>query len=114
MPLTVYKIRRNSDGLFSTGGPDPTFTTKGKAWSGKGSLHLHLSQFRNVRVYEGCEIVGFEYVETGTRDIQTAFDEIKADQDQREAAYQERLRKDREERDRAQLRHLRTKYSDEE
>jgi len=114
MPPTVYKIRRKSDGLFSTGGTDPAFTTKGKAWSGKGPLHLHLSQFRNVQVYAGCEIVGFEYVEAGTRNVQEAFDDLKAAHEKKEAAYRERLQKEREERDRAQLRSLRAKYPDEE
>ena len=114
MPPTVYKIRRKSDGLFSTGGTSPTFTKKGKAWSGKGPLHLHLSQFNNGRVYEGCEIVGFEYVEAGTRDVQEAFNDLKKAHEKKEAAYLERVQKDREERDRAQLRSLRAKYPDEE
>ncbi len=45
----IYMIRRNSDGLFSTGGTSPTFTTKGKAWSTLGALKNHLNQA--VRTY---------------------------------------------------------------
>lgn len=39
----VYKIRRKSDGLFSTGGQYPSFTTKGKFWANKSGLHNHLN-----------------------------------------------------------------------
>jgi hypothetical protein len=36
---TVYKIRRKSDGKFSTGGYYPRFTVKGKVWNNTSGLH---------------------------------------------------------------------------
>lgn len=61
-PLMVYKIRRVSDGLFSTGGLYPKFTRSGKAWPSIGALKCHLAQFTcdtsgAPRCYEGCEVV---------------------------------------------------------
>ena len=41
----LYKIRDVNTGLFSTGGMDPNWTTKGKTWTGLGSLKSHLRQF---------------------------------------------------------------------
>ncbi len=40
---TVYKIRHKPTGLFSTGGTDPQFTSKGKVWSTIGHLKNHLN-----------------------------------------------------------------------
>lgn len=68
--MIVYKIRRKSDGLFSTGGTTPRFTSKGKTWSGMGQIKNHLNQFvthdyTNKKLlaryypYEGCELVEF-------------------------------------------------------
>jgi len=42
-PEGVYKIRRESDGLFSTGGTCPRFTKKGKVWTSMGALKGHLT-----------------------------------------------------------------------
>ena len=76
-----YKIRRKSDGKFSTGGTTPTFTKLGKIWKQRSHLTSHLSQLHNNglanwiapgngpfsvigdmvfnHVYETCEIVLF-------------------------------------------------------
>lgn len=39
----VYKIRKKSDGLFSTGGSRPRFTKKGKVWASIGHIRNHLN-----------------------------------------------------------------------
>lgn len=57
---TAYMIRRNSDGLFSTGGMDPRFSKNGKAWSNFGHLRNHLHQFHG---YRGEFLKGFPYVD---------------------------------------------------
>lgn len=66
---TVYKIRRTSDGLFSTGGLAPRWTRSGKAWPSIGALKCHLAQFREggwrggvSKVYAGCEVVTYRVV----------------------------------------------------
>lgn len=71
----IYKIRRKSDGLFSTGGWNPTFSKTGKTWNRKGDLSNHFAlmcdqYYTKLRktdmndVYEGCEIVAIEVVAT--------------------------------------------------
>jgi len=69
----VYKIRR-SDGLFSTGGVDPTFNTVGKTWSSWRNLQIHITLVngglsgyekgdkRLIRHYKNCVIVTYEYM----------------------------------------------------
>jgi hypothetical protein len=84
--MTVYKIRRKSDGLFSTGGIAPAFSPKGKTWTNRGALTNHLvlirGQIERARryielypqsysrinsslstLYNDCEVVEFELVE---------------------------------------------------
>lgn len=72
----VWKIRRKSDGLFSTGGTWPSFTKKGKEWKTLSALSSHIVQ--SHRHYDGyhdgdLEIVHYEYelkrFETGTQDV---------------------------------------------
>lgn len=78
----IYKIRRKSDGLFSTGGNCPKFTKVGKTWKAIGHVKNHLGALRNgnglpyyaddlVRptavagvvifnnIYEDCELVSY-------------------------------------------------------
>ncbi len=68
-----YRIRRKSDGLFSSGGSvirdNLKFTRRGKAWSNKSGLSNHLVLIETEKghhsdrrrlaqtVYDGCEIV---------------------------------------------------------
>jgi hypothetical protein len=71
----AYKIRRKSDGLFSSGGTDPDFNRQGKTWSCIGHLKNHLKQFYSyhwqtkggdwrLEMYKDCEIVEYEIIET--------------------------------------------------
>lgn len=73
--IVGYKIRRKSDGKYSTGGSSPEFTSVGKTWSNRGGLHSHFACIQEYRqyamrrhrndsipdfvtqTYEGCEIV---------------------------------------------------------
>ncbi len=55
----VFKIKRMSDGLFSTGGGFPTFTKRGKVWRMRGHVTSHLNQVRK-NVYDGCHIIEYE------------------------------------------------------
>lgn len=48
-PVKIYRIRRKSDGLFSTGGMSPRFTKKGKIWQGLGPLKNHLNLLLDQR-----------------------------------------------------------------
>jgi hypothetical protein len=60
-----YKIRRKADGLFSTGGYKPDWSSKGKVWKKVGHLKCHLAQFSlnsgscygRSNPYEDCELV---------------------------------------------------------
>jgi hypothetical protein len=79
MPF-IFKIRRKSDVLFSSGGCWPTFGPVGKVWQTAASLKLHLSLFKEKRInldgeikdypngiffhpYKDCEIIPYEFVE---------------------------------------------------
>lgn len=91
---TVFKIRRKSDGLFSSGGVDPHFNKIGKAWATESTMRSHLTlvgdgplqgyaygitdeKLRDNRKknlldrYRDCEIVKFEVVESFTTDVET-------------------------------------------
>ena len=78
--LKLFKIRRKSDGKFSTGGSKPRFTTIGKMWR-KQHLHSHLSMLKSVNrrrsddvigdFYGDCEIVTFKVIEEGSEDIRS-------------------------------------------
>lgn len=64
--MIVYKIRRKSDGLFSSGGMEPTFSEKGKTWAQRGHLSNHFAQFNKSEinhVYGDCEVVVLEVIE---------------------------------------------------
>lgn len=86
----VYKIRRKSDGKFSSGGTTPRWTRTGKTWSCIGHLHGHLTlvgdqgryvsndekaaeRAKNLQAtYGDCEIVKYSVstTEAGTEPIQ--------------------------------------------
>lgn len=75
--LKLFKIRRKSDGLFSTGGSKPRFTSVGKLWR-KQHINSHLSMLKSTNrskpniikdVYAGCEVVSFNLTEEGSEDM---------------------------------------------
>lgn len=53
MKFEVFKIYNSETGKFSRGGVGPSWSTKGKSWSGLGPLKLHLRQF--------CSNSGYSY-----------------------------------------------------
>lgn len=69
---TIFKIRRKSDGLFSTGGTSPSFNAKGKVWKARNHVTSHMKQigyqYYNPKTkddyYRDCEVVEYEVVET--------------------------------------------------
>jgi len=63
-PELVYKIRRKSDGLYSTGGQYPSFNHTGKIWRRRNHVTGHLNWVRSMpHVYQDCDLVTFEVVE---------------------------------------------------
>lgn len=50
----VYRIRRRSDGLYSTGGLYPRFDTKGKTWNNLSALSGHLTNTFGEGGYLNC------------------------------------------------------------
>lgn len=89
--VKAFRIRRKSDGLYSTGGQRPTFSKKGKIWQGLGPLKNHLNlllqehmtalrlkrdeksyrheQFKSydtVFVYQECELIEYVLQESET------------------------------------------------
>lgn len=66
MTKTIYKIRRNADGLFSSGSVYPRFSEKGKTWSSRGAVTSHLALFDDrgkAKHYTGCVVVAYRVVE---------------------------------------------------
>lgn len=122
----VYKIRRKSDGLFSKGGSTPSFSKIGKIWKQKGHLTSHVNQlwnnglgYRNhthpyqKHVYEDCEIVSYEIVETEMPGTQTIMEYIKErEEEKRQEAVraQERREKAAKEARRAEYEKLREEF----
>lgn len=72
-PEIVYKIRRKTDGLFSSGGSSPSFSKKGKVWRSQSAISLHFSMLVKysdsyykrdyLGVYEDCEVIAYEMKE---------------------------------------------------
>ena len=62
--LTFYKIRRKSDGYFSSGGQTPHWAKDGgKVWGSLRNLELHLLQFKFKSPYDNCEVVEYQTTE---------------------------------------------------
>lgn len=61
-PVVFYRVRRLTDGLYSTGGSFPTFKKTGKSWllsQLKSHLRMIQKNRRSFEVYKGCELVSF-------------------------------------------------------
>lgn len=86
---TVYKIRRKSDGLFSSGGNWPSFSKKGKEWKQQGHLTNSLNQARRD-LYQDCELVTITYIaqETSVRPLDDYYSEMQERKLEREAQEQ--------------------------
>ena len=110
----VFKIRRKTDGQFSTGGSFPKFTKGGKIWKQKSHLTNHLNQLWNgvgtyrtslrgqVHVYADCEIIEYELVEQpmgpGISITQYLYERKMKKEDQERKDAERRAERDKEER----------------
>lgn len=83
----VYKIRRASDGMFSTGGRAPRWAKRGKAWACHGAVKRHFRELadelgRNIRLanpYENCDVVRYRIEPDGeTIDAELVLEEQRA------------------------------------
>jgi len=65
MTTYIYKIKRLSDGLYSSGGQYPFFNKNGKAWTNIGFLKNYLNLFKNYgrMVYKDCVLIKIEISE---------------------------------------------------
>ena len=63
--IKIYKIRRRSDGLYSTGGAHPSFSKKGKTWDTLGHVSSHVGNNlgnygdikKSIPAYVDCELI---------------------------------------------------------
>lgn len=63
--MQVFKIRRRTDGLFSTGGSHPHFTHLGKVWKRRGDVTNHIHQVRGYQnVYNEADVIEYTVIET--------------------------------------------------
>lgn len=88
----IFKIR-NPEGLFSTGGTYPRFTTEGKTWNKKGHLSNHFANFNEREMfkhYAGCEVVTYrvEVIEVDAEPAEVRMRESVERQRARQAEYQ--------------------------
>lgn len=61
MTTTIFRIRQDKTGLFSSGGIRPSFSKKGKIWKARGHLSNHFAQFNDRNdVYKDCTVVEYE------------------------------------------------------
>ena len=103
MSETLFKIRRRTDGLFSKGGVEPTFSKTGKVWKRRGDVSGHLSQLnrRTIReFYENCEVVEFSIIEDHATEVIDVYDGVAERRDTAKAIQKAAT-------DRRYLRHLR-------
>ena len=112
---TVYKIRRISDGLFSTGSVRPRFSRAGKIWNSIGTLKRHLSNFNMnffEHYYNNCEIV--EYIENAPISINAVMAEAEVrrlELNRQRQERTERLRRERLEFEQERLRRAQEKIA---
>lgn len=69
----------NTQGLFSTGGGFPGFTTSGKWWLSKVAVKAHLAIIKksnNRAVYDNCLLVTYEMEAKDSCSIDILFTEI--------------------------------------
>lgn len=113
----VYKIRRKSDGLFSSGGSSPNFTKTGKVWRDRRALNLHLNMLlqyphsdRGITQYKDCEVITLVTEVTDYEDIGKYIGVVKERRDEREQERQERMDRWREDQRRKKYEELRAHY----
>ena len=110
----IYKIRRKSDGLFSSGGTGPRFSATGKVWTTLGALknHLNLLEKNGARHYQDCEIIPIKVVYRATTalPISDFIEERQRLNQEKQRRIKEESRLEKEARDRAELARLKQLY----
>jgi hypothetical protein len=95
--VEYFKIKHSSSGLFSTGGMDPRFSSRGKTWRKLSDVILHFNAVpeRLRSIYDDCVIVTFEYVlkNTTERSVHDLIGELRDKERARLEARQERYRR---------------------
>jgi hypothetical protein len=90
--VKTWKIRRQCDGLFSSGGAWPRFSNRGKVWKRLAYAQSHLKQLsggfpkHETRDWEIVEYEQSEPVEVSVSDCQTVLDEIQRKEKEKEEA----------------------------
>lgn len=118
--MKIFKIKRLSDGLYSTGGMRPDFTKLGKIWKTEGHLKSHLNQFqpkvaeRHKHVYDDCVVVTLEVVESELDSIGVFayLDEIDEKRKQKEQEWEEKRKQWKLDQERAKYEELKKKFGD--
>lgn len=118
--MKVFKIRKKGTNLFSSGGADPRWTTKGKTWGSRAHVTCHLGQVhqprsggwsrRDLADYADAEIVEYNVVEASVTDVTTAFQQIRDKKATQKAKEEAAARKRQEDAEREQLRKLKAKF----
>lgn len=114
--MKVFKIRKKgTTDIFSSGGADPRWTTKGKTWSSLGHVKSHMGQcrlgrYRDSADYADAEIVEYAVTEVAVTDATTMFQQIHNDRTKKRLKEEAALRKRQEDAEREQLRKLQAKF----
>lgn len=115
-----YKIRRKSDGLFSTGGSSPNFSKKGKTWSSRANLDRHLGmllqypdRFWGLPVYEDCEVITFITEVTDYEPVDKFINVVAERKQMKKEEYDRRIEQRRQERRRKEYQKLKQEFDNE-
>ncbi len=108
-----FKIR-NAEGLYSTGGQRPRWSTHGKLWRTEGHVKMHLhglaaKTYAGKPIYEGCLIVQLYSVEGSGRPLADFVAEIEGKKLQRADMMRHRRAEEERRRDEAEYDRLKEK-----
>ena len=112
-----YKIRRKSDGLFSTGGSSPRFSKQGKSWSSRGNLDRHLGMLLQypdrhwgLPQYEDCEVITFITEVTDYEPVEKFVAVVAERKQMKKEEYEQRIEERRQETRRQQYEKLKQEF----
>ncbi len=114
--IPAWKVRRRSDGLFSTGGRWVRFNEKGKIWYNRGGLTSHVNcvvfdSFSNEQYFD-CEVVEYEVLHNavGKMTVAEYVEDRIAAKEERENEKESRLEAARKEKRRKQWLELKDEF----
>lgn len=112
----MYKIRM-ADGTFSKGGSWPSFSKTGKVWKRKGDISSHMTQLsgqgRKLYRDRGAEVIELITTVSSATPIDSYLDDVITRAEQRAVDDAARIKKYREEAERAQYLALHKKFGGE-